>query len=145
MTLVGAMGWPTPDSQRIGLIFGTMYTQEATPVEEVAGGGVVIGKGDPYFVAQVTTSYALGTGPSRIRLYDMGPQAGPPDTPRLVAELTTSSDGGPQSLEQQLTVVSSGATTNQILDSARMYEARIIQDVTTAGDTVFVSAAIEVR
>jgi hypothetical protein len=61
----------------------------------------------------------------------------------LVSTLTASS-AGLQYLTQVLTVVSSGASGDEILDSSRMYEATIEQ-TSTAGDTVYIgSTGIEV-
>jgi hypothetical protein len=74
----------------------------------------------------------------------MGPAAGPPAAPVLVTTLTTAVGGGPQVLEQALSVdVAPGA--NQIADSPRMYEITIIM-AGTAGDTTFLgSAGMDVR
>ena len=128
------------------------YTQAATPVEEVAGEGVVdgalIGSNTAYFKATVVNTWQFtGVGETtRIRLYDMGPAAGPPATPRLVAELTFAAQGGPRAAEQALTVVSAAPTTNQILDQNRVYETVVFQDPSTSGDVAYMgSTGVEVR
>lgn len=137
----------------VALGVGYTYTQAATPVEEVAGDGSfnggTVGGGTAYFKAAITNAwFSTGIGETtRVRLYDMGPAAGPPDsTPRLVSELTFTAQSGPRGGEQALSVVSASPTTNQILDVDRMYEVVIIQDVSTTGDVAFLgSAGLEVR
>ena len=125
------------------------YTQAAVPVEEVCGDGSfdgsLVGSGTAYFKAAVTNVFQT-TGTTRVRLYDMGPAAGPPGTPRLVSELVFSAAGGPRMLEKALTVVAATPGTDDILDSDRMYEVAIIQDVSTLGDVAYLgSAGLEVR
>ena len=82
-----------------------------------------------------------------IRLWDMGPKAGPPGVPRLVCELSTSTTGGPQSLEEVLTVVAGGVASddNKILDVPRMYELSVLMSGTVADTTYVGSAGLEVR
>lgn len=125
------------------------YTQAVVPVEEVCGdgsfNGSLVGSGTAYFKAAVTNVFQT-TGTTRVRLYDMGTAAGPPGTPRLVTELVFSAAGGPRMVEQALTVVAAAPGTNDILDSDRMYEVAIIQDVSTTGDVAYLgSAGLEVR
>lgn len=138
----------------IGLGAGNYaYTQAAIPVEEVGGNGAFDGSGvgslTTYFKAAVTNLWAqTGIGETtRVRLYDMGPAAGPPDVvPRLVSELTFTSQGGPRSSEKALTVVAAAPGTDDILNTSRMYEVVIIQDVSTQGDVAYLgSAGLEVR
>lgn len=138
----------------IGLGVGDYtYTQAAQPVEEVVGNGGFdgssVGSSTAYFKASVTNSWQqTGSGETtRVRLYDMGPAAGPPDvTPRLVSELTFTAQGGPRESEVALTVVSSTPGTDDILDSDRMYEVAIIQDPSSQGDVAYLgSAGLEVR
>lgn len=85
------------------------------------------------FETLVTPTFAT-TGTVNVRLYDVGPVAGPPTVGRLVATLTTTSDGGPQRLTQTLTVVAAAPTTNEILDSDRMYQVTVEVDATTGDD-----------
>ena len=77
-------------------------------------------------------------GPTYLRIYDVGPAAGPPVAPVLVAELSTITSGGPQYLEQTL-VVGAGPALNQIQNTARLYSVRAYQ-LSTNGDTVLVGA-----
>ncbi len=128
------------------------YTQAASPIEEVCGNGSFNGllidgaSVDAYFKAAVTNVFN-SSGTTRVRLYDLGPAAGPLDaSPRQVSELTFSTNGGPLSSEQSLTVVSGSPSTNEILNSDRMYEIALIQDASTEGDTAYVgSACLEVK
>lgn len=127
---------------------GFTYNQVAGSPENTVGQGVFDGSlasaGNVYFKGILTPSFS-SAGTASLYLYDMGPKAGPPGTPRLVATLSTTTDGGPQVEEQALTIVSSGPSTNEILDSARMYEATVDQS-STVGDTVYVgSVGLEVR
>lgn len=124
------------------------YTVAAVPVEEVIGqgcfdGSLVTGSLVAYFRAIVDVVFT-SVGPINVKLYDMGPKAGPPAAPTLISTLSTASAGGPQVLEQVLTVgVSPGG--NQIANSARMYELTAYQG-TTPGDTLYVgSAGLDVR
>jgi len=128
------------------------YTQAATPVEEVVGNGAfnggLVGNATAYFKAAITNVWQNpGSGETtRLRLYDMGTAAGPPGSPRLVYELTATYQGGPRSNEQALTVVAASPTTGEILDTDRMYEVAVIQDVSDQGDVAFIgSVGIEVR
>lgn len=149
-----AMGGGGAPISSVGMGAGDYtYTQAAQPVEEVVGNGAfngsLVGSATAYFKAAVTNSWQQTGGgeTTRVRLYDMGPAAGPPDvTPRLVSELTFTAQGGPRSAEQALTVVSSTPGTNDILDQDRMYELAIIQDPSAQGDVAYLgSAGLEVR
>ena len=75
----------------------------------------------------------------------MGPAAGPPGVPRLVTELTATAQGGPREVNQALAVVAAAPGTNDILDSARMYEVVVIQDSSTIGDSAYLSGGLDVR
>lgn len=119
------------------------YTQAATPVEEVVGqfvfNGDVAAAGTKAVIRAILTTVFNIAGTASLKLYDMGPAAGPPDTPRLVSTLTTST-AGLQYLEQDLTVVSSSPISNQILNAPRMYEMTLIQS-SQAGDTIYLGSA----
>jgi len=148
------VGGGVPQSN-IWLGGGYSYTQAVQPVEEVVGNGSFNASGvgglTAYFVASITNVWQqTGIGEvTRVRLYDMGPAAGPPDSPpRRVTTLTFSAQGGPRASEQALTVTAGGVTDddNKILSSARLYEVVIIQDTSTAGDVAYLgSAGLEVR
>jgi len=120
------------------------YTQGSPPVEEVLGNdsfdGALVGTLPLVFKASVTNSWTF-TGTTRVRLYDVGPAAGPPTAPRQVCELTFTANG-PGSAEQALTVVSATPGANQVLNTDRMYEATVIQDASTVGDVAFVGSAV---
>lgn len=122
------------------------YTEAATPVEEVFGqvtldGSVLASATSITLVAVVTPT--LSSGNCSVKLYDIG-VVGTPAVPRLVSTLTTSTSGGPQVLSQVLTVVASGASTNEINEANHVYEVAVTSAAATA-DTVFVgSARIEV-
>lgn len=120
------------------------YTQPGVPVEEVMGGGMFdgnrVGSLQAYFRAVLVTNYAGVTGPTLIRLYDMGPKAGPPAGPTLIATLSTSVNGGPQVIEQALSVAGAPGA-NTIQNTARMYEITIAQSPTTVGDTAYVHSS----
>jgi hypothetical protein len=123
-----------------------VYTQALVPVEEVVGhgsfNGDLVGTGDVYFKASITNVFSvIGIGEvTKIRLYDMGPAGGPLDlVPRLVTELEGTEQGGPLSIEVQLTVVSATPGAEEILDEDRMYEIAVIQDA-TLGDIGFIGS-----
>lgn len=124
------------------------YTQAATPVEEVIGGNTLDGSlvtTSANFKAIVTNLFD-STGVTRVRLYDMGTPS-TPGSPRLVSQLLFSSNSGPRSVEQALTVVSSGEAEDDdnILNVERVYEAVVVQDTSTAGDVAYVgSVSLEV-
>lgn len=132
---------------------GYSYTEAGVPIEEVVGqkviDGFLVGGAAAYFTTMMTPTLAFTGGGevAEIRLYDLGPKAGPPAVARLVATLSTLTTGGPQVLEEALIVVPGGVAPddNKILDSARMYEVRVTS-AATVGDTIFVgSVGIEVR
>lgn len=124
------------------------YTVAAVPVEEVIGQGVfdgslVTGALVAYFRAIISV-VLTSAGPIDVKLYDMGPKAGPPAAPTLITTLSTLSAGGPQVLEQALSVGASPGA-NQIANSARMYELTVIQS-TSPGDSNYIgSAGLDVR
>lgn len=127
----------------IDMATGYSYVQAPVPVEETMGQGVfngakVIGSLVPTFRAILETVYVGAPGPSTVRLYDMGPKAGPPGAPVLIATLQTVVPGGPQVLEQALAV---GAVpgVNTIMNTERMYEVTVEQ-ASSAGDTIYVGS-----
>lgn len=123
------------------------YTQLVAPVEEVMGLGVLdgslVGASSAYFSAIIDQTLTVA-GSVDVKLWELGPKAGPPIAPRLVATISSAVTGGPQSLEQALGVnVAPGA--NQIHDSARIYQVTVEQN-SQLNDTVYVgSAGLEVR
>lgn len=119
------------------------YSQFSSPVEEVVGqftfNGGVVALGTKAVIRAIMTPLLTIAGTTSLKMYDMGPAAGPPEAPRLVSTLSTASSGL-QYLTQDLTVVSSGPSSNEILDTARMYELTLIQS-SQAGDTVYLGSA----
>lgn len=126
------------------------YTLAATPIEEVLGQGVMdgdlVGSLTSYFRAVVTPVFAAA-GSLKVRLWDLGPKAGPPASPRLVCEISTTTTSGPQALEEALIVVSGGVASNdnKILDTPRMYELTALMSGTLADTAYIGSAGLEVR
>lgn len=120
------------------------YTAAATPVEEVCGqfvfDGSKVAQGlEAVFRALVTPTFAA-SGNANVYFYDLGPAAGPPTAPRLVTTLTTTATTLTY-LEQALTVVSSGAAGDEILDSPRLYEITLSISAGTTGDTIYLGSA----
>lgn len=117
------------------------YVQAATPVEEVVGqkpfdGALASGAS---IALKVVVTPILSSGNCSVKLYDLGP-VGTPGVPRLVSTLTTSTSGGPQVLEQALTLVAAAPSTNQILEADHVYEVAVTSAATT-GDSVYVGGA----
>jgi len=113
------------------------YTQPVSPFEETLGSGLVDGSratGGVVFWVMMDPTFSVG-GTADVKLYDVGPKAGPLTGGILIATLQATS-GGLAYYEQVLNVdVTPGA--NQIQDTERMYEATVEQ-VSSPGDTVFV-------
>ena len=123
------------------------YTQAATPVEEAFGQfnfeGLAASGLTVVFKASVTPVMTT-PGSSLVRLYDLGPVAGPFGTPRLVATLSAPTPVLVV-LTQALTVVSSSPTTNQIWSTDRLYEVAAYQN-SAENDTLYVGfAGLEIR
>jgi len=125
------------------------YSQQATPVEETVGYGMLngsqVGSFTVYFRSTWNPQFSV-SGSAEVRLYDLGPAAGPPVAPTLVATLTEGPPGtsGVQYQEQALTVAGSPGA-NQIMNTARMYSVAVYQSSQT-GDSVHVgSVGITIR
>jgi hypothetical protein len=117
-----------------------LYTQAAVAVEEVIGQGMfdgsrVSGGALVYFFGMMTPTFAT-TGTADFRLYDMGPAAGPPGAAVAIATLQATAGGGPQFKEQLLSVAGTPGV-NQIANSERMYEVRVIMGG-APGDTLLI-------
>lgn len=116
------------------------YSQLAVPVEETIGYGLLngsnVGALSVYFRSTWNPQFTVA-GSASVRLYDLGPAAGPPVAPTLIATLSVSSSGLVYT-EQALTVgVSPGA--NQIQNTARMYEVTVYQS-SQVGDSVHIGS-----
>jgi hypothetical protein len=154
---VGAASWSQPGGGGGG---GTVltdadwggdhqYSQLALPVEETIGYGVLngslVGAFTAYFRAAFNPQYTV-PGSTDIRLYDLGPAAGPPAAPVLVATLTDGPPGtsGVKYLEQAL-LVGGAPGANQIQNTARLYAVAVYQS-SQVGDSVHVgSVGITIR
>jgi hypothetical protein len=121
-------------------------TQSGAPVESTVGqgvldGGLVSGSLTPYFRCVVTPTMTPGT--VSVRLYDLGPKAGPPVAPTLITTLTASSNGL-QVLEQSLAIAGAPGG-NTIQNTARMYEVTIEVNALSTEFAFLGIAGIEVR
>lgn len=118
------------------------YVEAATPVEEVVGqtafdGSLAAGAVALNLTVLVTPTLSLGN--CSAKLYDLG-AVGSPAAPRPVSTLSTSTSGGPQVLQQALTVVAAAPSTNEILEANHVYEVTVTS-AGLVGDTVFVGGA----
>lgn len=80
------------------------------------------------------------SGNARLRLYDMGPVAGPPVAGVLRSDVSIGHaiGGGPRLVENTLTALAAPVNPNEIFDTARIYELRLYLDSVTVGDTMTV-------
>ena len=118
------------------------FTQASTPIEEVPGqfvfdGSKVATGMKATFRAIMTPTFTTG-GTAECRVYDLG-APGSPEAPRLVSTLSWSASGVDYK-SKDLTIVSATPGTDEILDSARMYELTIYMNGTT-GDTTYLGSA----
>jgi len=122
------------------------YSQLAVPVEETIGYGMLNGSQVGALTAYFRASWnpQFGTpGNAYVRLYDLGPAAGPPVAPTLIATLSTAT-GGLRYDEQSLTVGGAPGA-GQIQNTPRLYMVAVYQS-SQAGDTVHVgSVGITIR
>lgn len=119
---------------------GYAYSQQAVPVEETMGGGRLDGsqiQATAYFRATWEPQFGAA-GNAYVRLYDLGPAAGPPVAPTLITTLTTAASG--LRYNQQALAVGGAPGANQIMNTPRMYEVTVEQS-SLAGDTVDVRSA----
>lgn len=96
--------------------------------ERVIGGCLFAGQGAAVPIVFRFAGMMTGAGGNcEVRLYDMGPAAGPPDAPTLRSTLQiTSVDAGILKIvEATLTPVVSPAAPNEIALVARIYEVRL--------------------
>jgi hypothetical protein len=118
-----------------------LYTQLASPVEEVVGQFVFDGSKVPAGLAAkfraIMTPTLSVAGDADCKLYDLG-AVGSPAAPRLVSTLRLTTSGVAY-VEQALTV-SATPSTNQILDAACMYEI-VLYESSTVGDTIYLGSA----
>lgn len=89
------------------------------------------------------TLQVSGSGSGEIRLYDLGPVAGPPITPveRASATIANGDAGSVIAVEVEVAVSDSITGPDMILDSPRMYEVRAEIDSGDLGDTLQISSA----
>jgi len=124
------------------------YTQQATPIEETMGYGVLDGsklsERTPVFRATWNPQFGVA-GSASVKLYDIG-EADPPvyATPTLISTLTRSASGVWHN-EDDTIVVGASPAAGQIANEPRMYELTVYQS-SQANDTVYVgSAGISLR
>jgi hypothetical protein len=116
------------------------YTQQSPSVEETIGYGRLDGSaigGTAYFRATWNPQFGAA-GTARVRLYDLGPVAGPPAVPTLIATLTTAASG--LRYDEQSLTVGGSPSLGQIMNTPRMYEVTVQQN-SQAGDSVYVGSA----
>ena len=123
------------------------YSQQAVPVEEVMGYGMLNGSQVGALTADFRASWNpqfTSAGLAEVRLYDLGPIA-TPGAPTLVATLSAVA-GGLRYDEQSLIVGAvPGNSPPTIVNTARLYMVAVYQ-TSTPGDTVLVgSAGITIR
>jgi hypothetical protein len=118
------------------------YTQGATPLDEVIEQFTFNGS----LAAGMTVNFRCSMNPqfstsgtAQVKLYDLGPVAGPFGTPRLVSTLQETTSGL-VNLNNNLVVVSGSPGTDQILDSDRAYEI-VVKQTSAENDTVYVGFA----
>jgi hypothetical protein len=123
------------------------YSQQAVPVEEVVGYGMLngsqVGALTAYFRASWNPQFT-SAGTAEVRLYDLGPIAAP-GAPTLVATLTAIAGGA--RYDEQVLVVGAvpGNAPPTIVNTARLYMVAVYQS-SSPGDSVFVgSAGITIR
>jgi len=117
---------PISSFRDVELVTGKLVVQPEVGIEEVCGGrafdGADVGIQTVRFVSMWVSSLPSGT--SYVRLYDIGPKAGPPSTSVLIAEFSVTTSGT-QVDELALSVSASGPSLGVIKDTARMYEVRV--------------------
>jgi len=118
----------TPTVAGGGLTGATNESQTTVDVERVIGGGVFDGSASGTILLRIVGSLiATVSGSANVRLYDMGPAAGPPTAPSLRSTVTIpfADAGDVEKVDQELTPVASPSASNEIYNTARVYEFRI--------------------
>ena len=126
------------------------YTQLAVPVEEYIGqftfdGSTVAAGKNVYFQAVMSPVFGV-PGNAYVRVYDMGPAAGPLGVPvEITANLPSLfalqvAVSGLQALETDPLVVGVVPATGQIQNTDRLYEVTVLQ-VSQVADAVYVGGA----
>lgn len=125
------------------------YVQLAVPVEDVVGQFEFDGLNVPsdkgvYLECQIDPTLGAA-GNTYIRIYDMGPSAGPPAagieiTQNVGAFALASATSGLQYIEVGPLTVAGGPAVGQIQNTSRMYEVTVYQS-SLAGDTAHVGFA----
>lgn len=116
-----------------------LNTDISTLTTEISIGGTVL---DGSKIVSVAYLYLVGlltsaAGSGSVRLYDLGPSAGPPGTPTLMstATITFADTGNTVFKSKTLTPVVSPSVPDQIYNTSRIYEVRGYLNSVTPGDT----------
>lgn len=128
---------------------GTNHDETLIDVEVVMGGFVFDGSTTLSPVFRFVGIFLPATsGNARVRLYDTGPVSGPAIAPELRSELEIAYTAGGAIVDRQKGQVKSaapGIDADEIFNTERIYELRVILDGATPGDAVKIHwAGIEV-
>lgn len=130
------------------------YNQLAVPVEDVIGqftfdGSTVLSGKSAYLRCMMTPTFTVA-GSAYVRIYDVGPAAGPPTAPVEITQnagayalvQTVAGAGGTLTFLETsaLTIGGGGPAVGVISNTNRMYEVSVYQS-SAAGDTVHVGSA----
>lgn len=134
---------------------GALNEDEAIlTVERVVGGFTFDGSTIPTGMSAILRFVGVfnngaASGNARVRLYDLGPVAGPPvaGVLRATASIGFAIGGGLRVADVALAAVAApGVNIGEIFDTARAYEVRVYLDSVTVGDTMkvhFAGIAVE--
>lgn len=136
---LGAAIW-TVGSRDHDWVSGYEYTQQATPIAETAGYGIMDGAETAFAEFRATWNPQFtAAGSAEIRLYDVGDaDTGVPSAPVLIATLTASASGLTSDSVAIYRDVVPGA--GKFQGSNRMYEIAVYQS-SIQNDTVFIGSA----
>jgi len=138
-----------PPATNFQLAGSTNEVDSLIDIEQVIGGFVFNGASYSVITHRIVARFSPGTaGNARVRLYDMGPVAGPAIVPVLRSTLSIAFADAGVMVRREATLTVSGApgvNANQIFNTARIYEIRTILDAAGPGDALLVHwAGIEV-
>lgn len=140
---------PPPPATNFQLTGATNEPETVLDVERVIGGFVLDGSAYSVITYRIIARYDPSVaGALRVRLYDMGPIAGPAIVPVLRSTLSIAApaSGDVERVEVALTASGApGVNTDTIFNTARIYELRVILDGSDPGDEGLIHwAGIEV-
>lgn len=140
LTIIGAGGGGGDPVQVVTGVSNQTTTQLTTEIRAGAfefDGSQTFGALDVKFRFVGEYTATGGAGDARIRLYDMGPAAGPPVAGVLRSTLTIpfAEAGSPRRKEVTLTINGApGTNADEIFNVARLYEVRLFLDSAQSGD-----------